>query len=210
MEKLDFKKLYKDLFAAKVDKVTEVTVPKLPLLMIEGTGDPNGAEFAEAVGALYSLSYTLKFWSKKHAAPAGWREFGVAPLEGLWWVEGADAGPMSMNAPRDRWRWRAMIMQPEFITPELVDAVRAEAATKKPESAAAMARVRLEYFEEGRSVQIMHVGPYADEMPNVMKLTDYMAEHGLASNGLHHEIYLGDPRRVAPDKLKTILRHPVK
>jgi hypothetical protein len=210
MEKLDFKKLYKDLFAAKVNKVTEVTVPKLPFLSVDGAGDPNGAEFAAAVGALYGLSYSLKFWSKKHELPAGWQEFSVAPLEGLWWVAGSDAGPMSMDAPRGQWRWRAMIMQPEFVTADLVDAARAEAAKKKPEFAEALERVMLDTFEEGRSVQIMHVGPYTDEMPNVMKLTDYMAEHGLVSNGLHHEIYLGDPKRMAPDKLKTILRHPVK
>ena len=210
MDKLDFKILYKDLYAPSAKVVSEVDVPKMRFLMIDGAGDPNGEEFQEATNALYGLSYTLKFWSKKHEAPAGWREYGVAPLEGLWWVAGADNGAMNMNAPRADWRWTAMIMQPDFVTAELVDAARAEAATKKPETAAALGRARLEDFEEGRAAQIMHVGPYSAELPNIMKLDEYMAAHSLASNGRHHEIYLGDPRRTEPEKLKTILRHPVK
>lgn len=206
--KLDLKKQYKELFAASVSRVSLITVPKLNYLMIDGSGDPNGTEFQEAVQALYSLSYTIKFWSKSHQIPLGWQEFGVAPLEGLWWVAGNDQATMNMNVDRKLWRWTAMIMQPSFVDLDLVEIVRSEVAVKKPNSA--LSRVRFEAFEEGLSVQLMHIGPYSEELPNILKIADYMESNNLVSNGLHHEVYLGDPRRTAPEKLRTILRHPVK
>lgn len=207
MEKLDFKRKFHELYTPPADRVVEVTVPKLPFLMMDGQGDPNAPAFHAAVQALYTLSYTLKFWAKKHPAPAGWQDYGVAPLEARWWVEGVD-GPFAANAKREDWRWTAMIMQPHFITAELVEQARDEAQIKKPE--VDLGQVRLEEYEEGRCIQLLHVGSYSEEMPNILKLVAYSKEHGLASNGRHHEIYLGDPMRVAPDKLKTILRHPVR
>lgn len=205
--KIDFQKEYKQLFSANAKEVTEVSVPPLPFLMVDGAGDPNGQEFQDAVGALYSVAYTIKFWAKKHPAPAGYRDFGVAPLEGLWWLKGGDIGVSWYEVPRESWRWTAMIMQPDFITETFLKEVIAEVAAKKPNPK--LFSVRLETLTEGQCVQIMHVGPYATEMDDIKKLVDYIDEHGLKSNGKHHEIYLGDPRRTAPEKLKTILRHPV-
>ncbi|HEY6736419.1 MAG TPA: GyrI-like domain-containing protein [Candidatus Saccharimonadia bacterium] len=206
MEKLDVKREYKHLYRASSQAVSEVVVPGLPFMMVDGAGDPNGPAFSKAVQALYTLSYTLKFWAKKHEAPAGWREFSVAPLEGLWDVPGVD-GPFAASAPRNLWRWTVMIMQPAFITPELVASAQTAAAERKPEVDTSL--VRLERFEEGRSVQIMHIGPYSTELPSIMKLDAYMNEHQLTSQGRHHEIYLSDPMKTAPERLKTILRHPV-
>ena len=208
MEKLDFKKKYKDLYAPSAKQVSLVTVPQLKFLMIDGKGDPNGSEFQSAVEALYSLSYTIKFWPKKHAAPQGFVEFSVSALEGLWWVEGEDKAEMNMNAPRDTWRWTAMILQPDFVTDSYFQKVRIEAEAKKQNPS--LSQVRLETFEEGLSVQIMHFGPYSEELPNILKIAEYMKSNNYVSNGKHHEIYLSDPRRTAPENLKTILRHPVK
>jgi hypothetical protein len=208
MEKLDFKRKYKELWSPKAGVVSEVMVPKLQFLVVDGRGDPNGPEFAAAVGALYATAYTLKFWSKKHEVPAGWMDFGVAPLEALWDVTDGSSGPTAMDTPRDQWLWKAMIMQPEFVTTELVAEAKAEAAAKKPE--VDVTSVKLEAIEEGAAVQLMHIGPYSAEAENIMKLDAYMKEHGYTSNGLHHEVYLGDPRRTAPEKLKTVLRHPVR
>jgi hypothetical protein len=206
--KLDFKKLNKDQYSPSPKAVSLITVPQYNFLKIDGKGDPNGPEFQEAVQALYSISYTLKFWSKGHSVPNGWQEFSVAPLEALWWVAGNDQKTMNMNVDRSLWRWTAMLRQPDFIDLQLVSAARTEVETKK--QSPSLSRVRFESFEEGIAVQILHIGPYADELPNILKITNYMNEHGFESNGLHHEIYLGDPRRTSPDKLKTVLRHPVK
>ena len=206
MDKLDLKRVYHELYSPPVGRVVEVTVPRLQFLMVDGSGDPNGPAFSAAVQALYMLSYTLRFWAKKHPAPAGWQEFGVAPLEALWHVPGVN-GPFAADAPRKDWRWTAMIMQPEFIDQTLVDEARVEAADRKP--AVDTSRVRLESFDEGHCVQIMHIGPYSEELPNIQRLDEYMGEHGLSSNGKHHEVYLSDPMKTAPDKLKTVLRHPV-
>ncbi len=207
-EKLDFKKVYKHLYSPSAKQPSLVTVPKLKFLMIDGRGDPNGEGFTEAVGALYSLSYTIKFWSKKHSAPPGFAEFGVAPLEGLWAVSGDDKGANNFEVDRDDWLWTAMIMQPDFVTEEFLEQVRTEVAANKPNPS--LSRVRLETFEEGPSVQIMHIGPYSTEPESIAKIDAFMKDQGFASNGRHHELYFGDPRRTAPEKLKTILRHPVR
>ena len=207
-EKLDFKKLFKDLYTPSSKVVSVVTVPRMKFLSIDGRGDPNGPEFSTAVGALYSLSYTIKFWAKKHPTPIGFVDFGVAPLEGLWWVEGTDLGPNNFMADRENWRWTAMIMQPDFVTEDLFDQVLIETSTKKPNPL--LGNARLCDFQEGLSIQIMHVGPYYSEPATIAKMIAFSNEHGYESNGRHHEIYFGDPRRTAPEKLKTLLRHPVK
>lgn len=206
MDKVDFMKKYKDLYLPTAKAVSEVTVPAMQFLMIDGQGDPNGEAFQQAVGALYSVAFSLKFWPKKHPAPEGYFEYSVPPLEGLWWIEGVD-DPIAFNLPKDKWCWTAMIMQPEFVTPELVEEVKREVAVKKPSSS--LKNLRLEPFNEGKAVQIMHIGPYSEEGSNVQKLVDYMSANGYRSNGKHHEIYLGDPRRTAPEKLRTVLRHPI-
>lgn len=205
--KVDYRKKYRDLYNPPSKQAVTVTVPPMLFLMIDGAGDPNGPDFQRALNALYGLTYTIKFWTKKHKAPPGYFDYSVPPLEALWWVKGAD-GKMWADVPRDRWCWRAMVMQPGFVTPELLKEVSAEVAAKKPNPK--LAEVRLETFDEGLSVQVMHIGPYSEELPSIEKIENYMKDNRLVSNGRHHELYLGDPRRSAPEKLRTILRHPVK
>jgi hypothetical protein len=166
--------------------------------MIDGRGDPNGAEFSDAINALYSLSYTLKFTVKKEKAV----DYPVMALEGLWWT---DSGRFDM-ADRKRWNWTVMMMQPGFVTSALYR--RAVVEVRKKKDIRALGVARLEAFREGLSAQIMHVGPYSAEGPTIERLHDYIREGGGRPRGKHHEIYLGDPRRAAPSKLRTILRQP--
>ena len=202
MQTLDLKKELKLLYAALPGKVMLLDVPPMNFLMIDGTGNPNTAPaYAEAVQALYTLAYTIKFSLKK----AGHRRLPRDGLEGLWWME--DMAQFSL-ARKDDWLWTMMIMQPEVVTPQVVEAARAEAQKKKPSPA--LANVRLERYAEGPCAQIMHIGPYAAEAPTIQHLHAFIAESGFQLRGKHHEIYLGDPRRTAPEKLKTILRQPVK
>ena len=202
MQTLDLKKELKLLYAALPGKCMLVDVPPLNFLMIDGAGNPNTAPaYAEAVQALYTLAYTLKFSLKK----AGIADYPVMASEGLWWME--DMTQFSVER-KDDWLWTMMIMQPEVVTPQAFAAARAEAEKKKPNPA--LARVRLERYAEGLSAQIMHIGPYAAEAPTIQHLHAFIAESGYALRGKHHEIYLGDPRRSEPAKLKTIIRQPVQ
>lgn len=147
------------------------------------------------------MAYTLKFAVKKQQLV----DYPVMALEGLWWS--GDMGAFQAGR-RDDWKWTMMIMQPDIITPEWVEAARAEALRKKP--VPALEAVRLGTFHEGRSVQIMHIGPYAAEAPTIARMHAFIAEQGGVPNGRHHEIYLSDPNRAAPEKLKTILRQPFR
>ena len=183
-----------------------VEVPDLAFLMIDGRGDPSTSEeYEDALQALYGAAYTLKFTLKK-AEPE--RDFKVAPLEGLWWADEEVPTMAELQRDRDAWNWTMMIAVPDAVTAAEVTAA-AEAAAKRRELPAA-ARVRLERFAEGLAAQIMHVGPYADEAPTIERLHAFAAEQGYELRGRHHEIYLGDPRRTAPERLKTVLRHPVR
>jgi len=202
MDKVDFKKQLKAFYAPKAKDFEIVTVPEMPFVMIDGAGDPNSAPaYGEAVQWAYSVSYGLKFISRD----ASGRDYGVMPLEGLWWADDM----MRFSAERkDDWKWTMMIMQPDWIEGAQFDAAVAKAAGKLgavPDS------LRLERYDEGLSVQILHVGPYSAEAPTIARLHQaFLPENGLVENGYHHEIYLGDPRRTAPEKLKTILRQPVR
>lgn len=202
MEKTDFKKTLKHLYRPSAKDFALVEVPAMRFVMVDGFGNPNTAPaYKRAVEWLYSVSYALKFASKKQLE----RDYGVLPLEGLWWAEDMNA---FTAGDKDKWSWTAMIMQPDWIT----DAMFAAAADKArgklgepPES------LRLETYDEGLSVQIMHIGPYDAEGPTIARLhQQFIPQNGLTENGHHHEIYLSDPRRVAPEKLKTIIRQPVK
>jgi hypothetical protein len=166
--------------------------------MIDGRGDPNGGDFGDAIDALYSLSYTLKFMIKKEKAI----DYPVMALEGLWWT---DSGGFDMVG-RSAWHWTAMMMQPKFVSPALYRRAVEEVGRKK--DIKALAKARLESFHEGLSAQIMHIGPYSAEGPTIGRLHGYIRESGGRLRGKHHEIYLGDPRRAAPSKLRTILRQP--
>lgn len=200
MNKIDFKKELKYLYNPSLKAAMVVEVPPLNFLMIDGQGDPNTATaYKEAIEALFSLSYALKFMVKKELGV----DYGVMPLEGLWWVE--DMSQFSLN-DKSAWQWTAMIMQPEYIVADLVEVVRVQVARKKKLSA--LPQLRLETFHEGRAAQITHLGPYAAEGPTIEQLHQFIATQGGRRLGKHHEIYLNDPSRTAPQKLKTIIRQP--
>jgi hypothetical protein len=201
------------LYRGRKGRVEIVDVPELGYLAVAGEGDPNGPAFAAAVQALYTVAYGAHFLAKKRlgAAPR------VMPLEALWWVDdprqqdiitAVALGTASMaDTDRDRWRWQAMIMQPAPIDERIVDAAADQARTK---SLPALPRLRFQRWEEGRCAQTLHVGPYADEGPTIVRLHEAITAAGFQLRGHHHEIYLGDPRRSAPEKLRTLLRQPVE
>jgi hypothetical protein len=202
MDKLDLKKQWKHLYQPLAGAVVAVDVPPLTYLMVDGEGDPNTSQaFQEAVEALYSLSYTLKFTLKKSPRAI---DYGVMPLEGLWW---ADDPRVFHTADKSTWKWTAMILQPEFIAQAEVDAAFAEVRKKK--NPAALDRVRFETLTEGESAQILYVGSFVDEGPVIQRMHDFIHTAGKQLSSKHHEIYLNDPRRTAPEKLKTILRQPM-
>ncbi|MBP7408628.1 MAG: GyrI-like domain-containing protein [Flavobacteriales bacterium] len=202
MKKLDLKKEYAALYKATA-KPGSVKVPKLRYLMIDGQGDPGTSkDYMDAITTLYGLSYTLKFTIKNGPEAI---DYGVMPLESLWW---ADDMRDFERANRSNWKWTAMIMQPAFITATTVKAAKAELMRKKKDLPA-MAKVRLGDLTEGMCMQVMHTGPWANEHPAIMGLHACIAEQGKAPRGKHHEIYLSDPRRTAPEKLRTILRQPM-
>lgn len=202
MDKLDLKKEYKSLFTASAKEASEIVVPELNYFMVDGEGDPNNSPvFQEAAGLLYGLSYTLKFMIKKQNLGP---DYSVMALEGLWWSDDMKCFDMDN---KDIWKWTLMILQPDFITKDLYKKAKAEVEKKKGIS---FEKVRFEKFHEGLSAQIMHIGPYATEGPTVQKLHDFIKESGRSLRGIHHEIYLGDPRKAKPEKLKTIIRQPIK
>lgn len=201
MEKIDFKKDYKVLYAPSAKQPVLVDVPEFQFLMVDGEGDPNTASaYPEAINVLYSLSFTMKFMLKK----AGVVDYGVPPLEGLWWAENMMA---FTEGDRDRWKWTMLIMQPKQVTHHLFDEAKEEVRRKK--ELAGLNSVRLERFHEGLSAQVMHIGPYAAEGPTIAGLHEFIHEKDYILRGKHHEIYLGDPRRTAPERLKTVIRQPV-
>lgn len=201
MDKLDFKKTMRAFWQPPVGSFVIVEVPRLNFIKVDGKGDPNISEvYKAAVQWLYTMSYTLKFTSK-----AAGRDYGVAPLEGLWWAD--DMTSFSVG-DKSAWLWTAMIMQPDWID-EAMFATALEKA--KAKLGAPPPSLRLEPFEEGLSVQAMHIGPYSAEGPTIAKLHgEFLPANGLVENGHHHEIYLSDPGRTAPDKLKTVIRQAVK
>lgn len=202
MTRIDLSKEYKQLYAAKTEPAL-VDVPELNCLMIDGKGDPNSAPaFAEAMGALYALAYTAKFSLKKQD-PA--KDFKVMMPEALWWTR--DDGTFDLGH-KETWHWTLFMVVPDFVTAKVLAASRDEIRAKK-KPVPALDKVRLERFREGKCVQVMHIGPYADEPPTIAKMHKFAADLGLKLRGKHHEIYFGDPRRTKPEKLKTILRQPV-
>ena len=203
-EKIDLTKDLKGLYFPSAKAPVLVEVAPMSYLMLDGSGPPGTLQYQAIVSALYSLSYTLKFAVKKQQGI----DYGVLPLEGQWWApEGQE---FRMDA-RDNWQWTMMIRQPEWITAELIEAARAQVIKKLGGTAAATeaARARLEVLDEGLAAQILHIGPYDAEPPVIQRLHEFVAEQGYRLRGKHHEIYMGDPNRTAPEKLKTVLRHPV-
>jgi hypothetical protein len=205
LAKLDLRKQWKDLYSPPSKTPVIVDVPEFQYLMLEGAMEPGAtpetsSSYAATLDALYGAAYTLKFASKRRAVGAV--DYSVMPLEGQWWAEG-----VLDYANKDNWHWNMMILQPDHIDTALFEAARAELRAKKDNPA--IDRLRLERLREGRCVQIMHRGPYSAEPPTIERLHAFAREAGYDLRGRHHEIYLGDPRRSAPEKLKTILRMPI-
>jgi len=212
MKVLDLRKQYKDLYQPSARKPVLVKVPRLQFAMIDGAiekGSEPGKSpsFAEATQAMYGIAYTLKFTLKKRKTNA--MDYPVMALEGLWWVEDG----MFDITIKDNWFYTLMILQPEVITTEIFEEAREQVRRKKGDSSA-LAKARLGHFEEGLCVQIMHIGPYAAEPATIEVMRRFATENGyrdrVGLGGKHHEIYMGDPRRVSPEKLKTVLRHPLE
>lgn len=202
MKKIDLKKELASLYKVKPNKISLVTVPKLNYLMIDGHGDPNNSQlFQDAISALFSVSYTLKFSFKKGELKI---DFGVMPLEGLWWTD--DMNNFSMEN-KTAWKWTIMLLQPEFISQDNVEQAKELAAARM--SIPMLNNMRLESMEEGLCAQMLHIGPYNQEGPDILKLHAFIEEQGFSLHGKHREIYLSDMRRTAPDKLKTIIRQPI-
>lgn len=177
-----------------------VQVPALRFLCLDGHGDPNTSQaYAAAVQALYSVSYAAKFAVKKAGGP----ESKVSPLEGLWWA--ADMSTF-LTGDKSEWDWTMMIRQPDAVTGDLVARLADEVAANK--SMPVAKELRLISFEEGAAAQVLHVGPYDTEGPTIARLHEFIQSHGFTLDGRHHEIYLGDPRRSAPERLRTIIRQP--
>ncbi len=212
MKTLDLKKDFKYLYAPPAKKVEIVKVPRLQFVMFDGAiekgSEPgNSPGFQEAMQALYGISYTLKFMLKKRKTNA--IDYPVMALEGLWWVED---GLFDITV-KDNWFYTLMIMQPPLITKDLFEEAREQARKKKGDSPA-LSKLKLDYFEEGLCAQVMHIGPYTTEPATIERMRNFMSENGyhdkVGPQGKHHEIYLGDPRKADPAKLKTVLRHPIE
>ncbi len=205
---LDLRKELKAFYSAPAKKVEVVDVPNFKYLAIDGAIEAGlmpgtSPNFRDSMQALYGASYTLKFMSKLSKTDP--IDYPVMALEGLWWVEG---GEFSFDG-KDPWSYTVMILQPDHISPEMFSEALSQLRKKKGDQPA-FARLRLEYFHEGLSVQMMHVGPYSTEKATIEKMDAFAHENGYQMHGKHHEIYLGDPMRAQPEKLKTILRHPVR
>jgi hypothetical protein len=208
MSKIDLRKELKHLYAPSAKKVEVVEVPEFQFVTIDGRIEPEeepgtSQDFQQALEALYGISYTLKFMSKlREENPI---DYTVMALEGLWWTA---SGEFDFDR-KDEWQWTAMILQPDHITPEMFQEALEQVRKKRGDSPA-LAKLRLERFHEGLSMQIMHIGPYAEEPRTIEKMMVFARENDYRLRGKHHEIYLGDPRRARPEKLKTILRHPIE
>jgi len=208
MKELDLRKELKYLYQPSAKKVEVVDVPRFQFATLDGEIEPGYAPaespaFQEALQALYGVSFTLKFTAKlRKEDPI---DYPVMALEGLWWVEG---GEFDIHHP-EGWKWTLMILQPDFITPEMFQDALSQLRKKKGKQPA-FSRLHLESFREGLSIQIMHVGPYSGEPETIAKMDAFAQANGYRKHGKHHEIYLGDPRRATPEKLKTVLRYPVR
>jgi hypothetical protein len=205
MEKIDLKKEMKSIYHASAKEVQMLEVQVMNYLMVDGTGDPNtSVEYQNAVEALYSVAYTLKFLVKKEQEI----DYGVMPLEGLWWMD--DMTEFRIDS-KNKWKWTSLIMQPKYVTRDLVKMASEQVAGKK--TLPALNKMRFESFKEGLAAQMLHIGPFSAEGPTIQKLHEYIKACGYVFDGVkqkHHEIYFNDPRRVNPEKMKTIIRQPMR
>lgn len=206
MAAVDFKKTNQDFYFPKRPMI--IDIPSMPFIMVRGKGNPNTSlDYKNAVEALYGLSFSIKMSKNR---PEDYYEYVVPPLEGLWWLDG-EPFDGTVISRKDDFVWIMMIRQPEFVTQEIFLSVKTNLAHKKP--GLDLSQVVLEEFKEGLCAQIMHIGPYDEEKPTIDALEEFIASRGYRTemSGLrqHHEIYLGDPRKTAPEKWKTVIRHPI-
>jgi hypothetical protein len=206
---IDFKKTEKELYQPKTTPAI-IDVPEMTFIAVDGRGDPNTSEsYKAALEALYGLSYAIKMSKMSGTQPDGYFEYVVPPLEGLWW---SPDGGIVNYADKDSFCWTSMIRQPAFVTPEVFEFAKTTLAKKKP--GIDLSKARLMKFTEGLCVQVMHIGSYDDEPATIAAMEQYAVDNGYAidinDTRRHHEIYLSDPRKVAPEKLKTVIRHPVR
>ena len=203
MRRIDYKKELRHLYKPSSKQVEIVNVSTMNFLMIDGEGDPNTSQaYQDAIEALFSVSYTLKFMVKRGEQQI---DYGVLPLEGLWW---SDEPTEFKVENKDKWKWTSMIMQPEYVTNNLIEA--AVGQVKKKKNLASLLAMRFESFGEGAAAQSMHIGPFSEEGPTIAKIHSFISDNGYEVAGKHHEIYLSDFRKTSPDKLKTIIRQPFK
>jgi len=202
--KIDFKKKMKELYQPSPKEVVIVDVNEMQFLMIDGIGSPGDSqEYLDALATLYPVAFRTKFLSKGKG-----RDYVVPPLEGLWW---ADDMKDFVKGNRGKWKWTMMIMQPDWITQDMINEAIAIIREKKPELSELLPKLRLEKYKEGKAAQIMHIGPYSEEGPTVQKIHDYIQKEGGKFDGQkekHHEIYLSDPRKANPATMKTVIRQP--
>jgi hypothetical protein len=199
--KVDFKKEFKELYNPSIKGFHLVNVPAMNFLMVDGIGDPNTSlDYQNAIEALYGMSYGIKFAFKSRGY-----DHVVPPLEGLWWMENMDEFSRENIA---RWEWTMMIMQPEWVTLETVDSVRAKLLMKK--ETLNLSKVRFEGYTEGLSFQTLYMGAYENEAPVIADMHTFIRNEGYLTSGKHHEIYLSDVRKTPPERLKTILRQPIR
>jgi len=202
MEKINYKKQLQHLYKPSAKNVEVVEVPQMNFLMVDGEGDPNHSKaFSDAVEALFPIAYMLKFMVKKGETAV---DYSVLPLEALWWADDMSA---FRTGNKDAWKWTLMIMQPEFISAAMVE--KALENVKKKKRPVALPLVRFEPFNEGKAAQIIHIGPFSEEGPTIEKVHNFIEKSGRRRVGKHHEIYLSDIRRAAPEKWKTIVRQPL-
>jgi hypothetical protein len=202
-----YDQLLKDLYAKVGRNVEEVEIPPIKVIAVDGNEPPDSEQYQTAIGCLYGIGYTLKMGLKfgRLPRPTGYFDYPVGGLGSLWWsVEGA---PFDIRNP-ETLRWKAYLMVPPFVDEKLFQETVAQARAKKPE--VPFEQVRLEILDEGRSLQVLHIGPYDQELPTIELLNETMKREGLEMAGKHHEIYISDPRRTPPEKLRTVIRHPVR
>jgi hypothetical protein len=199
--KVDLRKRYGFLYAPSEKEIQVVDVPAMKFLTVDGSGDTASERFQKAIGTLYNLSFTTKFAVRKEEKV----DYPVMALEGLWWTPGSSEG-FDPKVARQDWKWMLMMMQPDFVT----EARIADSAERIRKKGRLLEPFKLTTFHEGLSAQIMHVGPYSAETPTIERIWGFIRQNGYVTNGKHHEIYIGDPRRASPSKLRTILRQPIR
>lgn len=202
--KIDFKRSMKEFYQPSANEVSIIEIPEMQFLMIDGMGSPGDSqEYLDALAALYPIAFKTKFLSK-----AKGKDYVVPPLEGLWWADNMDD---FTKGNRDKWKWTMMIMQPDWITQDMINEAKTITKDKKPELAELLPKLRLQKYREGKAAQIMHIGPYSEEGPTIQNIHDFIKKEGGKFDGYnnkHHEIYLSDPRKANPATMKTVIRQP--